>query len=69
MIFSGLGIFVETIILILISVDPLQLQKILNSFFDFQLFKYINLTEYYSIIFGDYFLDMTFYSLILILGI
>ena len=69
MIFSGLGIFLEIIFLILVSLDPLQLQKILNSFFDFQLFNYINLIEYYSIIFGDFFMDMTFYFLILILGV
>ena len=69
MIISGIVIFLETVIIFLFALDPEHLAKILFSKFDFELFNYINQIEYYSILFGGYFLDLVFWWLIIIFAI
>jgi hypothetical protein len=69
MVVSGLIIFLETIMTVLFSADPFQLEKIMFSLFYFNLFDYINLTEYYLILVGGYFVGMVFFGLLILLAV
>lgn len=69
MVISGIAIFLDTVGVLLFSADPGQLSKILNYKFDFDLFSYINYTEYYSVLLGGYILDVIFWGLIIALAI
>jgi hypothetical protein len=66
---AGIGLFIETILTALVSFDSSHFENILGYYFDFSLFDYINLTEFYSIILGGYLLDIFLYSLVIIVGI
>ena len=66
---AGIGLFIETILTALVSFDSSHFENILGYYFDFSLFDYINLTEFYSVILGGYLLDIFLYSLVIIVGI
>ncbi len=66
---TSISLFVETIYMGLIHSDKLKFQEILNYFYNFKIFDYVSNTNFYLITGGGYLLDLTFYLIVIALGV